>query len=630
MQSAPDRPNESAALAALRDLAVLDTAPEAEFDALVRVASIVCRAPIALISLVDTQRQWFKAQVGLEGVSESPRESAFCAHTVLGNDIFEVADAAQEGRFADNPLVTGYPHIRHYAGAPIRLSDGLCVGALCIVDRVPGHLDRGQRQALNSLAIAAASALEGRRATQVALQSAMASALTPAGLVFNTVELEHRTTLDALTGLVNRAEFERRLGEAVCTARDGSAEHAVLHVDLDQFRLINDACGHRVGDLLLKEVAALLATMVRATDTLARVGGDEFAVIMERCSAQQAEQAAQRICERLEDFRFAREGLRLRIGASIGLVGLGRDCGDVSAVVQAAETSCRAAGEDGGSRVQVWSATESSFQARHGEMQWATRIELALDDDRFVLFAQRIEPITAGVAGVHAEVLLRMLDVDGSLIPPGLFLPAAERFHLATRIDRWVLRRAVAWMKALPAPERIAKLSVNLSGQSVGDRAFHGWALALLAGAGDALCRRLCLEITETAAVAHMAEAAHFVTELRALGVHVALDDFGAGASSFGYLKRLPVDYLKIDGQFIRELLTDPLNDAAVRCFVDVARVVGVQTVAEFVDQPAVLARLGELGVDFAQGYLLHRPAPLDQLLDPRVEPANVMPCLTG
>jgi EAL domain-containing protein (putative c-di-GMP-specific phosphodiesterase class I) len=266
--------------------------------------------------------------------------------------------------------------------------------------------------------------------------------------------------------------------------------------------------------------------------------------------------------------------------------------------------------------VHAWFDTDAAMHTRHGEAQWASRIEQALDEDRFELFAQRIVALDRCVGGIHAEVLLRLRDDGGNVVPPGAFLPAAERFHLATRIDRWVLKRAIGWMTAQPCLERIENLCINLSGQSVSDRAFHAWAIALLGAAGPAICRRLCLEITETAAVTNLADAALFIEQLRKVGVRVALDDFGAGASSFGYLKSLPVDFLKIDGQFVRDLITDPLDEAAVRCFADVAKVVGMQTIAEFVDNPAVLQRLRELGIDFAQGYLLHRPEPIGMLLD--------------
>lgn len=425
-------------------------------------------------------------------------------------------------------------------------------------------------------------------------------------------ELSYRASHDALTGLVNRAEFETRLRRTLDKAHEERSEHALLYIDLDQFKLVNDACGHTVGDQLLQQVAKLLREAVRARDTLARLGGDEFAVILEHCTAEQAQRVAQQICDRMEEFRFLHDERRFRIGTSIGLVPVDKRWANTAAAMQAADTSCYAAKEAGRNRVHAWFDTDQATRARHGEMRWATRLEQALDEDRFVLYAQRIQALGKASAGWHAEVLIRLLDSDGSLIPPGAFLPAAERFHMATRIDRWVLRRAVQQIQAMPDVSALDTLCINLSGQSVGDRAFHRHAIDALTEAGSAVCQCICLEITETAAVTNMADAAIFIEQVRALGVRVALDDFGAGASSFGYLKTLKVDLLKIDGSFIRDVIDDPLDDAAVRCFVDVARVVGVKTVAEFVDRPEVLARVRAIGIDYAQGFLLHRPEPIE------------------
>ena len=428
-------------------------------------------------------------------------------------------------------------------------------------------------------------------------------------------EMSYRATHDALTGLVNRSEFESRLDRTLNKAYEDNSEHALLFIDLDQFKLVNDACGHSVGDQLLRQVSKLLSETVRARDTLARLGGDEFAVILEHCSADQAKRVAQQICERMDDFRYMHEERRFRIGASIGLVPVDNRWGTTAAIIQAADTSCYAAKEAGRNRVHAWFDTDQAMRARHGEMQWATRLEQALDENRFTLFAQRIEALDQKAHGLHAEVLLRMIDCDGSLIQPGAFLPAAERFHLASRIDKWVLRNAIRVLLQLENLSIIDTLCVNLSGQSIGDRAFHRKAIDTLTQAGAEVCRRVCLEITETAAVTNMADASLFIDQVRALGVRIALDDFGAGASSFGYLKKLNVDMLKIDGQFIRDLIDDPLDDAAVRCFVDVARVVGVKTVAEFVDRDELLERVRELGIDFAQGFLLHRPEPIEIVL---------------
>ncbi len=471
--------------------------------------------------------------------------------------------------------------------------------------------------------------LVARDGREFGIQDSAAPIRTEAGVVLGAVlvfhdvseqrrlsgEMSWRATHDALTGLVNRTEFEARLGRLLESAQQDGGEHALMYVDLDQFKLVNDACGHAVGDQLLQQMSRMLADAIRARDTLARLGGDEFAILMEHCTVDQAQRVAQKICDGMDDFRFLHDERRFRIGTSIGLVPVDRRWHSAAAIQQAADTSCYAAKEAGRNRVHLWFDTDVAMRERRLEMQWTTRIEHALDEDGFVLFAQRVIALKTATGGVRAEVLLRLRQPDGALVAPGAFLPAAERFHLASRIDRWVLKKTVDWMAALPDPARVEQLSVNLSGQSVGDRSFHRWALELLAKAGPQLCGALCLEITETAAVTHIADAALFVDQVRAVGVKVALDDFGAGAASFGYLKTLRVDTLKIDGQFVRDLVDDPLDEVAVRCFIDVAKVMGLTTVAEFVDKPAILQRLRALDVDFAQGYLLHEPAPIDQLI---------------
>ena len=429
-------------------------------------------------------------------------------------------------------------------------------------------------------------------------------------------EMSYRATHDALTGLVNRSEFEARLRRLLQGARTEETSHALLYIDLDQFKLINDSCGHSVGDQMLQQAAKLFGESIRRRDTLARLGGDEFAIILEHCSVDRAQRIAQQIRDKMHQSRFVHDGRSFRMGASIGLVPIDNRADSAAAVMQAGDTSCYAAKEAGRNRVHVWVDSDTGIRKRHGEMQWAMRIEHALDENRFVLHAQRIERLDDGPRRTRAEVLLRMIDEDSALVLPGAFLPAAERFHLASRIDRWVLEAALQWLRALPEPASVHLLCVNLSGQSIGDRAFHRYAIDVLASAGRTICERLCLEITETAAVMNMTDAALFIQHVRALGVQVALDDFGSGASSFGYLKSLAVDYLKIDGQFIRHLLDDALDQAAVRCFVEVARVSGLKTVAEFVDQPRILAKVREMGIDYAQGFLVHRPVPIEQLLE--------------
>ncbi len=442
-------------------------------------------------------------------------------------------------------------------------------------------------------------------------------------------ELTWRATHDELTSLVNRSEFESILQRLHDALRGTEVEHTLLFIDLDQFKIVNDSCGHRAGDLLLRKVSRLLEHAVRSDDTVARLGGDEFAVILKRCSGDGARLLAQQICDLMDEFRFTHLTHRFRIGASIGLVSFDGRWSDVSMIIRAADTACYAAKDTGRNQVHVWSETGEVTALRRIQTTWATRLATALDGDGFELYAQRI--VSADSVRPHgrpdsgqAEILLRLKDEPGEPILPGAFLRAAERFNLINRIDRWVLDRVITWLQRHTDEATVGTLWVNLSGQSIEDLRFQRETLARLQEAGRALCESLCFEITETAAVTSLGDAASFIQHLRALGVRVALDDFGAGASSFGYLKNLPVNYLKIDGQFVRNLTDDPLNDAAVRCFTDVARIMGIRSVAEFVETPAVLDRLGAIGVDYVQGWLLHKPVPLDQLLtETRFETAD-------
>jgi diguanylate cyclase (GGDEF)-like protein/PAS domain S-box-containing protein len=434
-------------------------------------------------------------------------------------------------------------------------------------------------------------------------------------------EMSFRATHDELTGLVNRAEFDTRLTRVLGNACETDSSHALMYIDLDQFKLVNDACGHAIGDKLLCQVTALLQDCVRSSDTLARLGGDEFGVILEHCKLDQAHRVAQGICDKMEAFRFVHEGRRFRIGTSIGLVPIDKHWANTAAVMQAADTSCYAAKEGGRNRVHAWYDADQAMHTRKGEMQWASRLEQALDEHRFVLYGQRITPTQAHDSGLHCEVLIRLMEPDGSIIPPGAFLPAAERFHMASRIDRWVVRQIFRLLESEASRlDGVDTLAVNLSGQSIGDPAFQRFMVELIADS-QADVKKLCFEITETAAITKLSEAKAFITHMRSLGIRMALDDFGAGASSFGYLKTLPMDYLKIDGQFIKDLVRDPMDQATVRCFCEVAQVLGLKTVAEFVEDEATLLQLRQIGVDFAQGYLLHRPEPLSALLDEALSP---------
>ncbi|WP_205737872.1 EAL domain-containing protein [Granulosicoccus antarcticus] len=987
----PSVRSEADRLESLRSLNVLDSEPEAEFDALVRIAAKICNAPISLISLVDETRHRFKANVGLPHITETPRSLAFCHYAIQQQGILEIGDCLLDKRVAANPLVTGEPGLRFYAGAPLCLSDGARVGSLCVLDKKPGMLTEDQREMLMHLARVASIALESRRAVKelmvsesrfrclsidssqllqqtselakvggweldlasnkltwseqtcrihglpadyepqidtaieffalksrekirlaierlmhdgtpydmelqllradgrciwvrvlgdavkvdgktvrlrgviqdidehtrqrVALQNAheritlatdsgeigiwewgirdnrlewspqvfrlhgiepatespgaegwmelvhpddkvrvmdtllqtldgtgnlvcdfrivwkdgsvrhlrstahvkrnsVGRAVALLGVNFDVTDMRrlsselaqqqellqvtlqsideavitvdtqgqivwlnpaaesltgwachdalgksqeliykivhektglmqessvsaclregrrvsrkhdlvlrargareygvedsaspildaqgqllgvvlavrdvseqrrlsqlmtHRATVDELTQTFNRSEFEVRLSALIDEVQERPGEHALMFIDLDQFKLVNDTCGHPVGDLLLRQIAGILRQSIRHGDTLARLGGDEFGIILRSCDAQRAGRIAQEICDSMHRSRFSHDSHRFRIGASIGLVPLDDRWGSMAAIMQAADTSCYAAKEAGRNRVHIWFDTDHAMRARRGDAQWAERLEQSLDESRFELYAQRLVTMGSRVAGLNAEVLIRLRDDQGNIILPGAFLPAAERFHLATRVDRWVLQKAIEALVELPDLSGIELLWVNLSGQSVGDREFQRDAIQMLDRAGSDIRQRICLEITETAAVTNIADAAVFIEKLRTLNVRTALDDFGAGVSSFGYLKSLPVDTLKLDGQFISNIINDPLAAAAVRCFVDVAEVVGLTTVAEHVENAEVLARVQSLGVDYVQGFLLHEPEPIGQVLE--------------
>ena len=446
-------------------------------------------------------------------------------------------------------------------------------------------------------------------------------------------EMEHRATHDALTGVANRSGFEAKLRDVLIQAQfvhaqpDGRSVHVLLYIDLDQFKVVNDTCGHAAGDVLLHQVSMMLKGCVRDGDTVARLGGDEFCVILRDCTPHDGEQIAERIRVQVDQHRFEQDSRRFRVGTSIGLVAFDGSWPSRALLMQAADAACYAAKDAGRNRVHVWAEADRSTSLRLGDMQWVARLEQALDDDQFELYAQRIESLTVEGIGVRCEVLLRLREPDGTLTLPGAFVAAAERFHMASRIDRRMAEKVFAWMEAEPDfHDGIDMISINLSGQSIADTSFHQDISAMIRAARFDV-RKICLEITETAAITRFDDAKSFIDEVRSLGVKVALDDFGAGASSFGYLKTLPVDFLKIDGQFIKEITQDGLDVVAVRCFRDVARKLHVQTIAEFIEYDDQRQVLADLGIDFGQGYLLHRPEPLLQAVRSSFRASGRQPC---
>jgi len=844
--------NERARLNRLRQLQVLDSKPEDIFDSITAMACELCEVDIAAISLVDQYRQWFKSSVGLAGVTETSRDVAFCAHTILENAVMEVCDATQDQRFANNPLVTEAPNIRFYAGATLALYDDLNIGTLCVIDKAPKQLNPMQKKILKGLAKIATDALLARELTmneldrqtvklativessedailtktfdgivttwnlgaeklfgysademigqsilslipehkkteetallhqlkdhhqiqhhetdylakngnilKVAISLAVIKnsanevaeiseiirdvtfqkrieqqlrmehellkvtmdsigdavmttdqhgsvqylnpvaqkltgwtieqavgkrsqkvlnvinektrkpSLNPitlclaenrvitltgdnilisragdefaiqesaspirdadgktlgAVIVFHDVseqrkiahELSYRATHDALTGLPNRTEFEKALKRFVNNNREPDQINALMFIDLDQFKIVNDTCGHSAGDVLLKEVANIMKACVRSSDTLARLGGDEFAIILSKCDTEKSMKIAKKICKSLSDFRFQHDGKLFRIGASIGLVMIDSHWESEARLLQAADSACYKAKNAGRNRVHLYYDEAHAIHSNKGEIQWASRIEQALEEKSFVLFCQRIMPLNhKGLE--HAEILIRMKDKNGTLIPPSAFLPAAERFNMASRIDRWVVQEVFEWMNTnATSLNHIESLSVNLSGQSLGDLAFHNFVIGLIERM-DIDCSKLCFEVTETSAITNIVDARKFIDAMNAHGVKFSLDDFGSGVSSFGYLNNLSVDYLKIDGQFISDLVQNKVGQATVRCITEVAKATGKQTIAEWVDNEPVEQMLRAMGVDFTQGYLKHKPAPISFMLE--------------
>ena len=707
---------------ALNELEIVDSGAESAFDGLVQAASAICGTPIALISLIDHDRQWFKANVGLEGVKETPRCISFCTHAIKQSELFVVEDAQIDPEFSGNPLVTGDPHIRFYAGAPLRLSSGATVGTLCVIGLQPMRLDEDQRKVLCNLSKTAVHLLEGRRAERMEAkyrqEAEQISADMPIGLFATdaaggcyytnerwqdlyglsleeslgngwteTIHPEDRSAVfaewiqaakeqrqfqktfrllrhdgsvihvqsqakaqrddagttthflgfvqdvttevalnaeilfqanhDHLTGLFNRRAFEICLSQCVTQLREAEGpDHALLYIDLDQFKIVNDTVGHAAGDRLLVEVAGLLKPFQSHQASLARLGGDEFALLLPNCNVTRAEETAQLIIETFEVFRFQARNQQFRVGVSIGVVPLQEQNLRPNAVMQAADTSCFIAKERGRNRWHTWVEGNVDTMRRNQAMRWVTRLQSAMDEERLVLHAQKIVPLDpAANTSLRVELLLRLREADGTLVMPGAFLPPAERFQLATRLDQWVLEKTLTMLGELNSLDCISHIALNVSGQSVVDASFLRTVDQLLARAGPEISRRLCFEITETSVITSVTSAVTFISMVRNHGATVAIDDFGAGSASFSTLKSLQMTHLKIDGQFVTGVIDDPLDNVVVRSFVDAAAVIGLTTVAEFVESASVLERLREIGLDYAQGYFLHRPEPFEAVL---------------
>ncbi len=435
--------------------------------------------------------------------------------------------------------------------------------------------------------------------------------------ISETYQLSERLTyqerFDSLTGLHNRRSFEERLVKALQQSRETGCSHALCYLDLDQFKVINDTKGHAIGDEVLVQVSGILENVVRKRDTIARLGGDEFVVLIEECELAPAATVATALKDAIYEHNFRCGSDVLRVHASIGIVPVTPDSVDAANLLSMADAACYTAKDAGRNRVHVHAENDLNMLVRVGEMKWVGRINEALAEGRFRLNLQPITPVSpTGSEGDHYEMLIRMKDEQGKIVGPNEFLPAAERFSLASKIDRWVIETAFDWLLGNPAVlKRLYMCAINLSGQSLGDDEILEFLLDQLDGR-DIPAHKICFEVTETAAASNIVNATRFINTVKERGCLFALDDFGTGVSSFNYLKHLPVDFLKIDGAFVRDMATNAIDYAMVKSINEVGHVMGKKTIAEFVEDTVTLGTLRTVGVDFAQGYAVGRPLPIE------------------
>ena len=422
-------------------------------------------------------------------------------------------------------------------------------------------------------------------------------------------QMSYQATHDALTGLVNRREFESRLEEATESGQRGDGQHVLCYLDLDRFKVVNDTSGHLAGDSMLREVAKVLRDAVRDSDTVARLGGDEFGMLLIGCPLEKARQIADDVCRAVGDYRFVWKDKIFNIGVSIGLVEISRESGTLEELFAAADSACYVAKKQGSGRVAVYSARDEALARHTGEIQWLQKLQGALKENRFQLYHQPIVPAYGTDGGGPAmEVFVRLQDEAGHEVPPSEFVRAAERYRLMSLVDRWVVQTTLAALGrgAIPIPAN-RSVAINVSGQTLGDVQFLEFVVECLDSTG-VTPSQVCFEITETAVVANLDHARRFVGVLHGMGCQFALDDFGSGVGSFSNLKNLPMDYLKIDGSFMRNLARDSVNQAMVTAMIKLARTLNFKVIAEQVEDEAGLEAARRMGVDYIQGYVVGRP----------------------
>jgi diguanylate cyclase (GGDEF)-like protein len=425
-------------------------------------------------------------------------------------------------------------------------------------------------------------------------------------------QLTFQATHDALTGLINRYEFERRLKNIISSQAKDQTTNSLCYIDLDQFKLVNDTCGHTAGDELLKQIALLLQNKLDGMGTLARLGGDEFGLLLENCDVKNAQAVTKELLEAIQQYQFNWHDNTFTIGASIGITSVSQNAISCEEILSNADSACYLAKESGRNRIQIFTEENDKLLTKQREMHWVSRINHALEENRFQLYFQEIMPLQGHEQSfiLHGEILLRMIDKEGDIVSPSNFLPAAERYNMITLIDEWVVEKSIQW---LASRKDKVLISVNLSGMSVSNRDFLNFIVSKIK-LHKINPELLCFEITETAAISHLSTAIHFMNVLKRLGCSFALDDFGSGLSSFSYLTSLPVDYLKIDGAFVMDIDKDPMHFAMVKSINEVGQVMGIKTIAEFAASESIIKNLRRIGVDHAQGYAVSRPVPLSSI----------------
>ncbi|MGD8925751.1 MAG: EAL domain-containing protein, partial [Thioalkalispiraceae bacterium] len=427
-------------------------------------------------------------------------------------------------------------------------------------------------------------------------------------------QLSHQASHDALTGLVNRREFEIRLNQAITNSKAEQTQYALLYLDLDQFKVINDMGGHNAGDELLKQLSKTVKNILRESDTLARLGGDEFGILLEACPLSKATDIAETIRQEISKINFYWHGQVYTVGVSIGIIMITEDSVGMNEVMSAVDTACYTAKDLGRNRIQVYQPGDQELTKRKNEMHWKQRITAAINDDAFILHAQEIFPVNKENNSTRfLEILIRLQDTEDKLISPHSFLPAAERYSLTTNIDRWVIAKTFSTITDLHLSQQDFNFSINLSGTSLNTNEMLGFITNQFDKTGISP-DMICFEITESMAIANMTSARKFISILKGLGCSFALDDFGKGLSSFTYLKHIPVDMIKIDGSFIRDIIDDPVSISFVESIINIAHVMGLTTVAEYVENEAIDRMIRKTGIDYVQGHFTSRSVPLDSI----------------